>query len=259
MSSAMPVPLPEGEDERFTQALRKVVTTDERERYGIGMQKEKTVHAVLKYFEEPDEDCHEIPIGNYIADIYRDGQIIEIQTAQFYRMREKLSAFLPEYRVRIVHPIPYEKYITWIDPVTGKCGKRNRSPRRGSFYQAFQELYRIRSFLSDPNLSIELLLIDMEEYRLQDGWDRTGKRGSHRYDRIPVRIRESCFLTSPRDYMQLVPLDLPDTFTSADFARAAGCAKARVSTVMLLLTEMKVLERIGKKGRSYLYRVAESG
>ena len=30
----------------------------------------------------------------------------------------------------------------------------------------------------------------MEEYRLQDGWGREGKKGSHRYDRVPTGICE---------------------------------------------------------------------
>ena len=42
----------------------------------------------------------------YVADIYKDGEIIEIQTRQFNRMRGKLQAFLPLYPVTIVYPIP---------------------------------------------------------------------------------------------------------------------------------------------------------
>ena len=57
-------------DERFARALDRIVHPGARERHGIGMQKEKTLHAVLKAYEDPDEDHHEIPIENYIADIY---------------------------------------------------------------------------------------------------------------------------------------------------------------------------------------------
>ena len=122
---------------------------------------------------------------------------------------------------------------------------------------AFRELYKIRPFLGDPNLSFELLLIDLDEYRLLDGWSRDKKRGSHSYDRIPLRMEDRMILTCPRDYMQLVPADLPEPFTSADFARAAGFKKNCFSTVMLLLTEMGVVERIGKKGNWWLYRVTQ--
>ena len=101
--------------------------------------------------------------------------------------------------------IPAVKWITWIDPETGELGKRSRSPKKGSFYSAFRELYKISSYLDHPNLSIKLILLDMEEYRLQDGWGRDGKRGSHRYDRVPTRLVDETVINEPRDYMQFIP------------------------------------------------------
>ena len=60
---------------RFEQARNKIIGVD-RQRLGIGTLSEKTVHAILKNYYEPDEDKQEIPIENYVADIYADGQII---------------------------------------------------------------------------------------------------------------------------------------------------------------------------------------
>lgn len=242
---------------RFDEARSRLITLTPRERHGIGMQSEKTLHAVLKSFMEPEEDHHEIPIDSYVADIYRDGQIIEIQTAHMDAMRRKLACFLAQYPVRIVYPIPAEKWIIWVDPASGEPGKRNRSPVKGSFYHAFRELYKIRPFLQDPNLSFELLLVDLDEYRLLDGWSRDRKRGSHRYDRIPTRLAGRMELACPRDYMQLVPEGLPEPFTSAQFARAVGFRGKGFSTVTLLLTELGILERTGKKGNAWLYRVTD--
>lgn len=242
---------------RFDAACTAVITLAPRERHGIGMQSEKTLHAVLKNYIDPDEDHQEIPIDNYVADIYHDGRITEIQTAHMDAMRARLRCFLPQYPVRIVYPVPAEKWIIWVDPDTGELLKKNRSPLRGSFYHAFRELYRIRPFLLDPNLSFELMLIDLDEYRLLDGWSRDRKRGSHRYDRIPVRLRDRMVLTCPQDYMQFVPADLEEPFTSAELAKAVGFRKKGFSTVLLILTEAGVVERIGKRGNSWLYRVTQ--
>ena len=246
-------------DERFQKALDAIVRPGDRERHGIGMQKEKTLHAVLKAYEDPDEDHLEIPIGNYIADIYcrETESIIEIQTANFGYLRGKLDAFLPQYHVTVVYPIPASKWVTWIDPETGELGKRSRSPKKGSFYSAFRELYRISSYLDHPNLSIKLILLDMEEYRLQDGWGRSGKRGSHRYDRIPTRIVGETLLTQPRDYLQFIPYDLEEPFTAKELARSCGYPRESFSTEALILRKLGVIEKTGTKGRSYLYKVAE--
>ena len=247
-------------EKRFRAARDRIITFEARERHGIGMQKEKTLHAVLKCTEEPDPDCQEIPIGSYIADILTgDKKVIEIQTANMQAMRDKLKSFLPIYPVKIVYPIPYQKWVTWIDPDTGELTVRNRSTRKGSFYQAFKELYKIRPFLRDPHLSIDLMLLDMEEYRVRDGWSRDGKRGSHRYDRIPVSIVSEILLERPEDYMIFLPPDLPEPFDSRTFAACAGIKGDMSSTILLMLTELGVAERIGKKGNAYLYRVRESG
>ena len=246
-------------DARFQTALDSVVRPGDRERHGIGMQKEKTLHAVLKAYEDPDTDHHEIPIGNYIADIYcKDtDSIIEIQTAGFGSLRGKLDAFLPLYHVTVVYPIPAVKWITWIDLKTGELGKRNRSPKKGSFYDAFKELYRISSYLDHPNLDIKLILLDIEEYRLLDGWGREGKKGSHRYDRVPTAVVDELLLTQPRDYLGFIPYGLEEPFTAKELARKCGCKRASFSTQALILKKMGVLEQVGKRRNAYLYRAVE--
>ncbi len=84
--------------ERFERARGRVIGI-ERQRLGIGTLSEKTVHAVLKNYYAPDEDMHEIPIENFVADIFDGEAVIEIQTRSFQNMRRKLAAFLPLYPV----------------------------------------------------------------------------------------------------------------------------------------------------------------
>lgn len=191
--------------ERFEWARDKIVGT-EREKQGIGTLSEKTVHAVLKNFYAPDEDMHEIPIEGCVADIYTGTEIVEIQTRNFDRMRDKLGKFLPLYPVTIVYPIPYEKWLIWIDEETGEFSSRRKSPVKGNPYVAFKELYRIKNFLLDENLHLKFVFINMEEYRLLNGWSRDRKKGSSRFDRIPLELVEIMDIDCPRDYLQLVSL-----------------------------------------------------
>ena len=55
--------------------------------------------------------------------------------------------------------------------------------------------------------------MDMEEYKLLNGWSYDKKRGSTRYDRVPVGIRRIVKFDRIEDYMQLVPADLKEDFT----------------------------------------------
>lgn len=240
----------------FEEAKKKIIGID-RQRLGIGTLSEKTVHAILKNYYEPDEDKQEIPIETFVADIYSDGEIIEIQTRQFNRMREKLKAFLPLYPVTIVYPIPREKWLIWIDEESGELSKKRKSPAKGNPYVAFPELYKIKMFLRDPNLRLKLVLLDMEEYRLLNGWSRDKKKGSSRYDRIPTELVEEVDITCLRDYMQFIPYELEEDFTTKDFAKAARIPTALSQTVLNILYHVGVVERSGKQGNSYLYRVIE--
>lgn len=242
--------------EAFEAAKKKIIGVD-RQRLGIGTLSEKTVHAILKNYFEPDEDKQEIPIENYVADIYADGEIIEIQTRQFNRMRDKLAAFLPLYPVTIVYPIPREKWIIWIDEESGELSKKRKSPAKGNPYIAFAELYKIKMFLKNPNLRIKLVLMDMEEYKLLNGWSKDKKKGSSRYDRIPTELAEEIEINCLQDYMQFVPYELEGEFTSKEFAKAAHIPVSLSQTVLNILYYVGTVTRTGKKGNQYLYTVLD--
>ena len=240
--------------EAFENAKRKIIGVD-RQRLGIGTLSEKTVHAILKNYYEPDEDKQEIPIENYVADIYSDGEIIEIQTRQFNKIREKLKCFLPLYPVTIVYPIPREKWIIWIDEETGSLSQKRKSPVKGNPYIAFPELYKIKPFLKDPNLRLKLVLLDMEEYKLLNGWSKDKKKGSTRYDRIPTELVEEVEINCLKDYMQFVPYELESEFTSKEFAKAAHIPVSLAQNVLNILYHVGTVTRVGKKGQQYLYAV----
>lgn len=242
--------------EAFETAKRKIIGVD-RQRPGIGTLSEKTVHAILKNYYEPDEDKQEIPIEKYVADIYANGEIIEIQTRQFNKMRDKLTAFLPLYPVTIVYPIPREKWIIWIDEESGELSKKRKSPIKGNPYIAFSELYKIKMFLKDPNLRLKFVLMDVEEYKLLNGWSRDKKKGSSRYDRIPTELVEEVEVNCLQDYMQFVPYELHGEFTSKEFAGAAHIPVPLAQTVLNILYHVGILTRVGKKGSMYLYEIIE--
>ena len=242
--------------ERFERARGRVIGI-ERQRLGIGTLSEKTVHAVLKNYYAPDEDMHEIPIENFVADIFDGEAVIEIQTRSFQNMRRKLAAFLPLYPVTIVYPIPWHKWVHWIQPDTGEVSKGRRSPKTGHLYMLLPELYRIRPYLMHPHLCLLPILIDLREYRYQDGWGRDGKRGSHRADRVPFEIGPAKLLTGPADYISLLPDSLPESFTMKDFIKATRFSPRSASYALSVLREIGVARQIGQQGRSYLYTITE--
>lgn len=233
---------------------REKVCGSQRQRHGIGTLSEKTLHAILKNYYQPNESHHEIPVGRYCADIFDGKEIVEIQTAQFNRMRQKLEVFLPEYKTTIVYPIAREKWINWIDEETGEVRERRKSPKKGNPYMAFKELYKIKMHLKDKNIRVHLLMMEIEEYKLLDGWGEHKKNHATKYDRIPSQIYEEYVIERKEDYMQFVPFDEGENYTSKDFAKKLHISKELATVTLNILEFMEVVERTGRKGNAYIYQ-----
>ena len=248
------------DSKRFEQAKQEIFAKqkvfEKHQRTGIGTLSEKTIHAVVKQYLEPDEDYHEIPVNGYVADIYREGHIFEVQTANFHKLRSKLSVFLNDYVVTVVYPIPHIKWVRWMNPESGEIGKARKSPKKGSAYEAFVQLYRIKDFLKHENFRFKIVLLDMEEIRLLNGWSADKKRGSVRYDRVPLNLTEEIDLNCPEDYVRFIPIELGEEFVAKDFAAETHISVRLSQLVLNILTYTGSVVRIGKKERAVLYRVA---
>lgn len=236
----------------FELALLKVIghTTEPN---GIGTLKEKTIHAVLKNYYASDSSEQEQRIEGFVADIFTQGKIIEIQSRNFNTLRKKLETFLPLYNVTIVYPIPATKWLSWIDETTGEITSRRKSPKKGSIYAIIPELYRIKPFLGHPNLHFILTFIDVEEYRLLNGWNHTKKRGSTRHDGIPKNLVNEIYLDTPTDFTCFLPHTLPSYFTTKDLQKETKISQSIATTCLHILYHLGIIKRIGKQGKAYLY------
>ena len=163
---------------------------------GIGTYSEKNVHRILKLYFEPDSRYHEVKFGRFVADIANENGIIEVQTRAFNNLTKKLDAFLSLGTVTVVYAYPTLKWLCWLDPETGEITKKRKSTKRYTPCDAFYELYKIKKYLHNENLHFYFLGLEMEEIRLLNGWSNDKKRGSTRYERIPVRIIETLEINS---------------------------------------------------------------
>lgn len=241
--------------ELFYRACHYLPSQDLTSR-GVGTLNEKTIHAVLKNYYSPDTLYHEIKVGNYVADILIGHQILEIQTRNFNTMRKKLDAFLPNYDVTIVYPIAYIKWLCWINDETGEVSSKRKSPKKGTIYSIIPELYRLKNYLTHPNLHFILTFLNVEEYRLLNGWSHDKKRGSSRHDGIPTELIGEIHLHTLADYEQFLPCDLPSVFTTKDYQKHAKVSQRIAGTALNILYHLGLVVRTGKKGNAFLYERA---
>lgn len=225
---------------------------------GIGTLSEKTIHSVIKHYLEPDTRYHEVKVGTYFADIASPQGIIEIQTRGFDKLRRKLEVFLIHSPVTIVYPVAYTKYLRWINKESGEITPARKSPKQGTIYEIFPELYKIKFYLKNPNLKLKILLIHVEEYRYLDGWSKDKKKGSTRCDGIPLLLENEISIESLEDYNKFIPTSLNQTFTTKDFLKHTKTSGKISTTALNILHHTQTVDRVGKNGRSYLYSISSS-
>jgi len=253
-------------DKKLFEEAYRCVMAKERERDGIGTLSEKSVHAILKYYFEPDETYHEIEVNGYYADIAREDvsgkkrkEIIEIQSRNFSALNKKLSNFLELGKVTVVYPIFCTKWLVWLDQETGEVTTRRKSPKKGRIYDILCELYYIKKYLNHPNLRFVLVMMNIEETKLLDGWSRDKKKGATKYDKLPTELLDEISIEKKEDYLQMLPEALPGKFTSADYKKATGLRADKASRCVNVLKDVGVIEQIGKDGRFYVYKRAVEG
>ena len=164
---------------------------------------------------------------------------------------------LISYKVTVVYPIAAVKHICWIDPGRGEVVSRKKSPKKGCIYDSLKELYYIRDMLGDPNLTVRLLLLEIDEYKLLDGWGKDRKNRATKYEKIPLRLISETDLCEKRDYMMLLPPCLPDRFTVKEFAGALHMRSKAAYAAVKVFTETGCIIHDGSVGRAAAYRIAD--
>ena len=240
---------------------------------GIGTLREKRLHAAVKRYLCEDITAHERVVGDMAAEVDGDGRIIgkrrrmvadiltpdgeifEVQTGGLYPLRKKIEWYLSHttHRVTVVCPLPAVKYLSWISPDDGEVISRHKSPKRGQVKDLAKELYWLAPFVGHPRFSLRVLLLELEEYRLADGWSADGKRGSNRYDRFPTALLGDETLDVAEDYARhFLPDAIPchESFTAAMYAKATGIRGKATYSTLRLLCQLGILREGEKIGRS---------
>ena len=214
----------EYQEARFNRLCREIIVTGHTAgEAGIGTLAEKRLHAVIKRYLCEDRNCHEVGLDGtrYVSDVRIGKEIYEVQTGSFYPMKRKIAYYLEhtDCSVTVVHPIPTVKGVSWIDPATGDISQRTRSTKRGRTLDLLPELYHLLPHLQNERLKFRVLLFEAEDFRLLNGWSRDKKRGSARYERVPLRLLDDLEFDGAEGFRALLPSAIPPHFTVKDFSK----------------------------------------
>jgi hypothetical protein len=198
-------------------------------------------------------DLIEAPLDGYLIDILRGELLVEIQTRSFSSLRRKLEALLPHHPLRLVHPIPREKWIVRFASGSRQPVSRRKSPKRGRVEQVFKELVSIPHLAANPNFTLEVLLTREEEHWLDDGRGSWRRKGWRIAERRLLEVVERHEFSATADYLQLLPGDLPAPFTTLDLAQRLDIPRRLAQQMAYCLREMGVIQIAETKGREQFY------
>jgi hypothetical protein len=221
-------------------------------RHRVGTLGEKPLHAALKrWYAEPGDRVEE-PVDGFVIDLVRGELLIEIQTRSFSSMKRKLADLVDRHVVRVVHPIPVEKWIVKLDE-TGQEQSRRKSPKRGAAVDVFAELVSFPELVDHPAFTLEVLLTREEEVRRFDGRRGWRRRGWVVEERRLVEVVEGRLLGSSRDLAELLPDSLPTEFTTAHLADALQRPRRLAQQMTYCLRRAGAIEVVGKQANTIVY------
>lgn len=220
--------------------------------------KETSLHASLKAWYTREGDQQEVSFDGFVVDIVRDELLIEIQTRQFSAIRSKLARLVQLKAVRLVYPIPKEKWIVRLarDNITPLT--RRKSPKHGRIEDLFTELIRIPQLITHPNFTLEVLFTHEEEIWRDDHRGSWRRKGWSIADRRLLAVTGSQRFTSPADFCVLLPPNLPEPFNTQELALALNLPRHLAQKMTFCLRTMGALRTNGKRGRAWLYLPTET-
>ena len=207
-------------------------------------------------------------INGYICDIYStNDKIYEVQTKNLGNLTGKILNLLKAYPVTLIHPLTVKTYIEYYkeDNLNGKPLSRRKTPINKNIYNIFDELMGCFPLLLKENFTLVIVEISVTKERIRTSKKVQNANKNRRFlkDWLPHdttldEIFTTHIFSCKKDYLALLPEDLPQEFTINDIAESKKFTKInknQIYKMMWTFEKMKIVTCIGKKGRSKLFKI----
>jgi len=216
---------------------------------------ERALHSEIRKVYSLPGDQFEVKLGNYIVDILRGQLVIEVQTKNFSALKEKLQTLTEKHEVRLVYPLSEKKWITYLTKENVVTNRR-RSPKKGKLTDLFRELVMISSIVGDENFSLEVLLIDEEEVRCNDGKGSWRRRGVSIKERRLLQVNSRILFQNKTDYLNILPDSLNQVFTNKELSKSAKIPIRTARQITYCLRKIDAILLAPKQGRELVFQIA---
>ncbi len=204
----------------------------------------------------PNDDCVEVPCDGYRVDAVDEGHLVEIQHGSLAAIRDKVRRLLRRHHVRVVKPIIVRKTLVKLSNRGGDEVGRRLSPKRGQLLDLFDELVYFTRVFPHDRLTLEALLVDVEETRFPGSGRRRRRRRGRDFqvaDQRLIRIAAKRQFRTAEDLCGLLPKRLPREFHTAHLAKRLKVPRWTAQKIAYCLRETGGLQPTGKQGNAILY------
>ena len=145
------------------------------------------------------------------------------------------------------------KCIVHIDK-SGKVASRRKSPRKGRLTDLFRELVRVPELIKGVNFSLEVLLIDEEEIRIDDGRGSWRRKGTSIKDRKLIGVNKRILFENRENFLKLLPEELHETFTNKELARSKKVPVRTAQQITYCFRRSGMIRAIEKRGKELVFQ-----
>lgn len=216
---------------------------------------ETSLHRELKQLYADSPDDVEVRVGSFRVDAIAGDELIEIQHAGLAAIRDKIQRLLRKHQVRVVKPIVASKLLVKRKSRRGKVVERRKSPKRGCLLDLFDDLVHFTRVFPHPRLTLEILLVEVEEWRYPGhGRRRRWRRRDFQVeDQKLVSVQTRHVFQKPADLAKLVPTNLPLPFDTRILAQSLKINRGEAQKLAYCLRHTGAVVQVGKRGNALLY------
>jgi hypothetical protein len=219
---------------------------------------ETSLHRQLKALYAGSDAQFEVSVDDYRIDALAAGQLVEIQHGSLAALRDKVKTLLKRHAVLVVKPIVVEKVLVKLAGKSGPVVCRRKSPKRGTLLDLFDELVHFTRVFPHPRLTLEVPLVDVEEWRYPGhGRRRRWSRDDYQIeDQKLVAVRSTYRLQTADDLVRLVACPVPRPFHTGHLAQSLHVARWVAQRIAYCFRQTGAVREVGKQGNTRLYEFA---
>jgi hypothetical protein len=219
---------------------------------------ETSLHHDLKTLYAGQDAQFEVSLGDYRIDVMSGGHLVEIQHGSLAAIRDKVKILLKHHTVVVVKPIVVQKLLVKRKCKDGPVTGRRMSPKRGTLLDVFDELVHFTRVFPHKRLTLEVPLVDIEEWRYPGhGRRRRWRLNDYQIeDQKLVAVHATYRFQTASDLARLVERPMPQRFHTGDLAESLQVHRWSAQRIAYCFRQMGAVREVGKQGNARLYEFA---